>query len=94
MRPAPTPRRRKPRAAAPGARAPGLSFTQRHRLDALPGEIERLTAEIGKLEALLADPDLYAREPAKFDKATRALAERQARLDAAETEWLEARIPS
>ncbi len=71
------------------ARAVGLSFTQRHRLEALPAEIDRLTAEIGKLEALLADPNLYARDPAKFDKATQALAERQARRDAAETEWLE-----
>jgi ATP-binding cassette subfamily F protein uup len=66
----------------------GLSFTERHRLDALPAEIDRLTAEIGKLEGLLADPDLFAREPVKFRKATEALAERQAKLSAAEEEWL------
>ena len=67
----------------------GLSFTQRHRLEALPDEIDRLTSEIAQIETLLADPDLYARDPAKFEKATRALAGRQARLDEAETEWLE-----
>ena len=90
-KPAASTPQRKPAAKEPrpAGRAEGLSFTQRHRLDALPAEIERLGAELGKLEALLADPDLYARDPERFDKATRALAERQARLDAAETEWLE-----
>ena len=67
---------------------PGLSFTEQHRLDALPADIERLEAEIGKLEHLLADPNLYTREPVKFKKATDALVERQTRLAAAEDEWL------
>ncbi len=66
----------------------GLSFTERHRLDALPGEIARLEAEIAKLATLLADADLYAREPAKFAKATEALDARQQALAAAEDEWL------
>jgi ATP-binding cassette subfamily F protein uup len=66
----------------------GLSYTERHRLDGLPAEMERLGAEIAKLEAFLADPELYAREPAKFAKATEALVERQAKLTAAEEEWL------
>ena len=69
-------------------RASGLSFTERHRLEELPGEIERLEAEIGKLEALLGDPDLFTREPVKFQKATEALTERQTKLAAAEEEWL------
>ena len=73
-----------------GARraAAKLSFGQAHRLEALPGEIDRLSAEIGRIEALLADPELYAREPAKFAKATEALVARQAALAAAEEEWL------
>ena len=74
---------------APAKKAPGLSFTEKHRLEALPGEIDRLTAEISKLEGLLADPDLFTREPVKFRKATEALVQRQSALDAAETEWLE-----
>ena len=65
-----------------------LSFTEKHRLEKLPAEIERLEAEIGKLEELLSDAELYTREPVKFKKASDALAERQARLTAAEDEWL------
>lgn len=66
----------------------GLSFTEKHRLEALPAELDRLGAEIGKLEGLLADPELFTREPVKFKKATQALVERQEKLSAAEEEWL------
>jgi ABC transport system ATP-binding/permease protein len=67
----------------------GLSFTEKHRLDELPGEIDRLTAEIAKLEGLLADADLFTREPMKFKKASEALVTRQQALAAAEDLWLE-----
>ena len=68
--------------------ASGLSFTEKHRLEELPGVIDRLGAEIAKLEELLADPDLFTREPVKFQKATDALVQRQQALAAAEDEWL------
>ncbi|PIV75890.1 MAG: elongation factor 3 [Rhodobacteraceae bacterium CG17_big_fil_post_rev_8_21_14_2_50_65_11] len=74
----------KPAAKAP----PALSYTERHRLEKLPALIERLEAEIGKLEELLADPDLFTREPVKFRKASEALSERQEKLSASEQEWL------
>ncbi|WP_082020203.1 MULTISPECIES: ABC-F family ATP-binding cassette domain-containing protein [unclassified Leisingera] len=67
----------------------GLSFKEKHRLEALPAEIERLEAEIGKLQELMSDPELFTREPVKFKKATEALVERQEKLAAAEEEWLE-----
>jgi ATP-binding cassette subfamily F protein uup len=66
----------------------GLSFTEQHRLEELPALIARLEAEMARLSTLLADPDLYTREPVKFAKATEALAERQSRLSATEEEWL------
>ena len=66
----------------------GLSFTEKHRLEALPGVIDRLGAEIAKLEDFMADPDLFTKEPVKFQKATEALVERQKALAAAEEEWL------
>ena len=72
--------------AAPRA---GLSFTERHRLAALPDEIARLEGQIGKLEGLLADPELYSREPAKFAKASEMLTQRQHALAEAEAEWLD-----
>ncbi len=75
--------------ADPTLRASGLSFTERKRLEDLPDQIARLEAEIVKLATLLADPDLFSRDPVKFRKATEAIAERQTRLTAAETEWLE-----
>jgi len=71
--------------AAPAA---GLSFTEKHRLEALPGIMERLEAEIAKLEEFMADPELFTKELVKFQKATEALVERQTALQDAEEEWL------
>ncbi|WP_113912679.1 ABC-F family ATP-binding cassette domain-containing protein [Roseovarius dicentrarchi] len=65
-----------------------LSFTERHRLEELPDVIARLEAEIAKLEGLMADPELFTREPVKFRKATEALTQRQSALTDAETEWM------
>ena len=67
---------------------PGLTFTEKHRLEALPGLIEKLEREIAKLHELLSDPELFTREPVKFRKASEMLAEREAALAAAEEEWL------
>ena len=66
----------------------GLSFAEKHRLEALPAEIERLGAEIAKLEELLSDPNLFTEQPAKFQKASDALVQRHEKLSDAEEEWL------
>ncbi|MGN6558018.1 MAG: ABC-F family ATP-binding cassette domain-containing protein, partial [Solirubrobacterales bacterium] len=50
-------------AAPPAAARAKLSFKHKHALETLPGEIARLTAEIARLNGLLADPSLYARDP-------------------------------
>ena len=55
----------------------------------MPAEIDRLTAEIAKLEQLMADPELFTREPVKFKKASEALVTRQTALAEAEDLWLE-----
>ncbi|MEQ3669563.1 ATP-binding cassette domain-containing protein [Pseudophaeobacter sp.] len=74
-------------AAEPSAKEK-LSFKEKHRLEALPAEIERLEQEIAKLQELMADPALFTREPVKFKKATEALVERQEKLAASEEEWM------
>jgi ATP-binding cassette subfamily F protein uup len=66
----------------------GLSFTEKHRLETIPAEMERLEAEIGKLQELMSDPALFTENPVKFQKATDALIERQSKLDTAEEEWM------
>lgn len=91
--PAPEPAAATARGAAPAEEKPktaktGLSFTEKHRLDELPGVLERLETEIAKLEAFLSDPDLFHSAPAKFEKASLALSERQVALAEAEEEWL------
>ncbi|AHM05380.1 ABC transporter, ATP-binding protein [Roseibacterium elongatum DSM 19469] len=77
-----------PSAPAKPPRKGGLSFTEQHRLDALPAMIEKLEGEIAKLSDLLSEAELYTRDPAKADKATQALTERQGKLSALEEEWL------
>jgi ATP-binding cassette subfamily F protein uup len=69
--------------------AQGLTFTEQKRLTSLPDAIAKLEAEIAKLTEFLAAPDLFAREPAKFAKASAGLSDRQSALATAEMEWLE-----
>lgn len=66
-----------------------LSFKQKHALENLPAEMEKLENEIAKLKKALDDPELFNREPKKFQKFADALAERETRLSACEEEWLE-----
>jgi len=81
-----TPRRAE---AAKRENPTGLSFVEAHRLKELPGEMERLEAEIVRLEGFLSTPDLFSKAPEKFKKASEGLAARQARLAAAEEDWLD-----
>ncbi len=72
----------------PTSEKSGLPFTEKHKLAELPALIDKLTAEISKLETLLADPVLFTQNPVKFQKATDALVERQTALAQAEDDWL------
>ncbi len=65
-----------------------MTFKDRHALEALPGRIATLQAETARLSGLLADPDLYARNPIRFGKVTQALTTAQEALAAAEEQWL------
>src|SRR4051812_18478961 len=66
---------------APGPRpSPGnkLSYKDQRDYDRLPGEIERLEAEIASAEEALHDPDLYARNPQRFAELTEKIARNRA----------------
>ncbi|MGH6748352.1 MAG: ABC-F family ATP-binding cassette domain-containing protein [Methyloceanibacter sp.] len=79
------PAARAPRASEPRRR---LSPTERHVLKTSSSRIGALNEEIRRLERLLADPDLYARDRAAFTAAGADLAKTQAELAAAEEDWL------
>ena len=66
-----------------------LSFKQKHALETLPKEIKKHDAEIDRLNALLADPQLYARDPKGFADASAKLTAAQTAKAKAEDQWLE-----
>ena len=66
-----------------------LGYRDQRALDRLPGEIAALEGAIAVLEARLADPGLYGRDPAAFETATRELAAARGALSAAEERWLD-----
>jgi ABC transport system ATP-binding/permease protein len=66
-----------------------LTYKDQRDYDRLPGEIERLEAEVASDEAKLSDPDLYTREPQRFAELTERIARNRAEIEAAELRWLE-----
>ena len=84
---APQPAARKAPGVAPKQRAK-LSFKDQHALETLPGAMDKLHAEIDRLQGILADPALYTRDAALFARTTEALSGAQAKLAEAEEQWL------
>ena len=66
-----------------------LSFKEKHALDTLPAMMEKLHAEIARLEADVADPALFSRDPKKFETTARRLAAARDALAVSEEQWLE-----
>ncbi len=77
------------RAAPPPPGKPKLGFKDQHELKTLPARIEKLEKAIVQLKGILEDADLYARDPARFEKASTTLAQAETELAAAEDRWLE-----
>jgi ATP-binding cassette subfamily F protein uup len=69
-----------------------LSFNEKHALEKLPGEMERLRAQKTKLQARLADPLLYAKDPKRFAEASAAFTRTETELAKAEERWLQLEI--
>jgi ATP-binding cassette subfamily F protein uup len=76
-------------APAPTAPARKLSYKDQRDYDLLPARIEEIEAAIARDEALLADPDLYAKDHARFTRLTQAIEKARAEKDAAELRWLD-----
>ena len=83
-RPRPAAKARPQRAAQPRR----MTFKDRHALETLPARIAALQTEAADLSSLLADPDLYARDPARFASMTQTLRVAQDALAEAEERWL------
>ncbi|MGO4389301.1 ABC-F family ATP-binding cassette domain-containing protein [Microvirga sp. 2YAF29] len=66
-----------------------LNFNEQHDLKTLPLRMQETEAKIAKVQEILADPELYSRDPARFQKAMDMLAQLQGELHAAEERWLE-----
>ena len=66
-----------------------LSYKDQRDFELLPQRIDELEGEIARDEALLADPDLYARDPDRFAQLTAAIEKARAEREAAEERWLE-----
>jgi ABC transport system ATP-binding/permease protein len=76
----------RPQRAATASRR--MTFKDRHALETLPARIAAMHADVERLNAALADADLYARDPARFSATTQALETAQTALAAAEEQWL------
>jgi ATP-binding cassette subfamily F protein uup len=73
----------------PSAPKQKMTFKHKHALETLPKTIATLQAKVTDLQTKLADPKLYQRDRAGFEKITGDLGETQRKLAAAEEQWLE-----
>lgn len=77
-------------APAPAApKADKLSYKDQRDYELLPARIEELEAAIAKGEAILADPDLFTKDPQRFATISKGLENARAEKDDAEERWLE-----
>ena len=90
------PRTEAKRAAARPAAAPPppptrakLSYKDQRDYDLLPRRIEEIDRRIASDEDLLADPNLYTRDPAAFDRLMKGVTALREEKEAAELRWLE-----
>lgn len=70
------------------AAAPKLTYKDQRDYEILPARIEELEAAIAKGEALLGDPELYAKDPQRFASISLGVTNARAEKDAAEERWL------
>lgn len=86
-----TPQRDRNEKADAGAKKPAKENTPlRQKISDAEAEIDRIAAIIAKIDAALALPDIFAREPAKAAQLSKARSAAAEALQRAEEAWLEA----
>ncbi|HUH48486.1 MAG TPA: ABC-F family ATP-binding cassette domain-containing protein, partial [Mycoplana sp.] len=66
-----------------------LSYKQKFALENLPKEMEKVAAEIARREEKMADPALFSKDPAGFNRLAAEMEKLRADLTRMEEEWLE-----
>ncbi|WP_169569028.1 ATP-binding cassette domain-containing protein [Sneathiella limimaris] len=69
-----------------------LSYKDQRELDMLPDLLAQLEEQIAKLEAEMSDPNLFAKNPDKFQKVMDALTEAKGKYEQSEERLLELEI--
>ncbi|NRB32050.1 MAG: ATP-binding cassette domain-containing protein [Rhizobiaceae bacterium] len=87
--PAAKPEKTAEKAPSPAKASSKLSFKDKHALESLPGEIDKLEGDIAKVNKALAAPGLFEKDPKRFNQLVKLLEKTQAELDAKEQRWLE-----
>ena len=66
-----------------------LSYKQKFALENLPKEMDKVAAEIARREEKMADPALFSKDPAGFNRLAAEMEKLRADLTRMEEEWLE-----
>ena len=88
-KPAPAKSKPQPTTQKPPSGKRKLAFHEKRDLELLPGKIETLEAEIGKLHTLIADPKFYSQPASEIAREQKALRELSDQLTAAYQKWEE-----
>ncbi|MBT3703301.1 MAG: ATP-binding cassette domain-containing protein [Alphaproteobacteria bacterium] len=75
--------------AAKNKSASRMTFKDKHALETLPDQMAKIQVDIKDFQATLADPDMFARNPDKFNGAVKSLEKSQVKLASCEERWLE-----
>ncbi len=75
-------------ASAPKAQGK-LSYKQKFALENLPKEMDKIGKDIAAREAKMADPNLFTKDPAAFNRLASEMEALRTKLTAMEEEWLE-----
>lgn len=70
-------------------RARKMSYKDKHALEVLPGEMEKLEQAIAAFETKLADASFFTKDPDGFEKTMKGLGKAQEELATSEERWLE-----